>query len=51
MTPKEIQDFIEKAITTEGSTWADLGAGNGKMQVVRERVQQNGKERLTCNFI
>jgi len=44
MTPKEIQDFIEKAITPKGGTWADLGAGNGKItMVVRSLLGKEGK--------
>ena len=44
MTPKEIEQFIKKAITPKGSTWADLGAGNGKItNIVRLLLGNEGK--------
>ena len=44
MTPQEIEQFIKKAITPQGSTWADLGAGNGKItMVVRSLLGKDGE--------
>jgi len=44
MTPREIEQFIEKAISPKGGTWADLGAGNGKVtMIVRLLLGKEGK--------
>ena len=44
MTPQEIEQFIKKAIIPKGSTWADLGAGNGKItMVVRMLLGKDGE--------
>ena len=44
MTPQEIEQFIKKAIIPKGETWADLGAGNGKItMVVRVLLGKDGK--------